>query len=63
MLSFQSHHSLFHLTSPLTQFYEKDDKMMPGKKGISLTLEQYQILRDAIVGGGIDDAIKKIEEE
>merc|ERR1719148_189983 len=45
------------------EFYEKGDKMMPGKKGISLTLEQYKALRESIIDGSIDEAIKNLEED
>jgi hypothetical protein len=40
------------------QYYEKDGKMLPGKKGISLTVEQYEALRDA--AGSIDAEIARL---
>ena len=38
--------------------YEKGGKMLPGKKGISLNLEQYKKLRDLIKN---DDIEKEVE--
>ena len=35
--------------------------MLPGKKGISLSLDQYEILKDLIVSGGIDQAIESMK--
>ena len=46
-----------------TQFYEKNDQLLPGKKGISLTLEQYQALRDLILDGAIDKEIEELEKK
>jgi hypothetical protein len=42
------------------QVYEKGGKMLPGKKGISLTIDQYEVLKDLIVGGNIQDAIQAL---
>ena len=38
---------------------DNDDK--PGKKGISLPVDQYEKLKELIVGGEIDDALQKLE--
>jgi Transcriptional Coactivator p15 (PC4) len=47
----------------LVQVYEKDGKKLPGKKGISLTPEQYEVLKKAVTGGHIDKEIKKLEKK
>ncbi|CAA6660410.1 unnamed protein product [Spirodela intermedia] len=39
----------------IREFYSKDGKELPGKKGISLTMDQWNILKDHI--GEIDKAI------
>ncbi|GAA5878206.1 hypothetical protein JCM1840_004036 [Sporobolomyces johnsonii] len=42
----------------IRETYEKGDETLPGKKGISLTVEQWDRLKKVI--GGIDDAVDKI---
>ena len=44
----------------IREFYEKNDSYLPGKKGISLTLEQYEALKGAILDGSIDREIKEL---
>ena len=42
----------------IREFYEKNDSYLPGKKGISLTVEQYEALKGAILDGSIDREIE-----
>lgn len=48
------------IADQLAQFYEKDGKALPGKKGISLTLDQYKALRAAVLDGSIDGAVEAL---
>lgn len=41
----------------IREFYDSDGELKPTKKGIMLTMEQYQKLKGFI--GDIDDAIKR----
>ncbi|KAF7315634.1 Activated RNA polymerase II transcriptional coactivator [Mycena indigotica] len=47
----------------IREFYtdKSTDEMKPGKKGISLSLEQYQALKSAIVAGVLDEAVDELK--
>lgn len=46
----------------IREFYEKNDSYLPGKKGISLTLEQYEALKAAVLDGSIDKQINELKK-
>ena len=45
----------------IREFYERDGKLLPGKKGISLTLDQYKIMKNLIEDGTVDEIISDLE--
>jgi hypothetical protein len=51
---------LISTVSRFLQFYEKDGKSMPGKKGISLNIQQFEVLSHFIKAGHVDKAIEDL---
>lgn len=47
----------------IREFYEREGKMLPGKKGLSLTLDQFNILKGFIEDGTLDEIIQELEEK
>ena len=47
----------------IREFYEKNGEILPGKKGLSLTMEQFNIIKDFIQDGTVDDIIRGLEDD
>jgi hypothetical protein len=47
----------------IREFYDKNGEMLPGKKGLSLTMEQFNIIKDFIQDGTVDDIISGLEDD
>ncbi|GMI03680.1 hypothetical protein TrLO_g10728 [Triparma laevis f. longispina] len=48
-------------TIHIREYYEKDGKEMPGKKGIMMTMPQFEALRKTLTDGSFDWACDQIE--
>lgn len=60
LFPFKSKTVVFPLYCLVSQHYEKDGKVLPGKKGISLSKDQYVLLKDAITSGALDKSIENL---
>ncbi|GMH91079.1 hypothetical protein TrVE_jg5033 [Triparma verrucosa] len=47
----------------IREYYEKDGEEKPGKKGISLSFEQYEAVKAMIADGSVDWALEQLPEE
>lgn len=47
----------------IREMYEKDGKILPGKKGISLNLEQFETLSDLIKDGHLEKEVNAIKNK
>mmetsp|Transcript_24244 Transcript_24244/g.51515 ORF Transcript_24244/g.51515 Transcript_24244/m.51515 type:complete len:123 (+) Transcript_24244:132-500(+) len=47
----------------IREMYEKNGKMLPGKKGISLNAEQFETLRDIIKNGHLEKEVEALKKD
>jgi len=43
--------------------YEKDGKILPGKKGISMNVEQFETLRDLFKNGSLQREVEALQKK
>ncbi|OEU15516.1 PC4-domain-containing protein [Fragilariopsis cylindrus CCMP1102] len=46
----------------IREVYEKDGKILPGKKGISMSVEQFETLRDLFKDGSLQREVDALEK-
>jgi hypothetical protein len=46
----------------IREFYEKGGKLLPGKKGISLSFKEFQIIQQFMKDGTMDDMMNDLKE-
>mmetsp|Transcript_28933 Transcript_28933/g.32506 ORF Transcript_28933/g.32506 Transcript_28933/m.32506 type:complete len:127 (+) Transcript_28933:1-381(+) len=47
----------------IREVYEKDGKILPGKKGISMNVEQFETLRDLFKNGSLQREVEALQKK